>query len=145
LNIFALFFVVDRGVFKIFIHKNNVKNYCYELQRLPWIQKFNLLRYFIDGILREKIVIFRSVQGRARWPFPFTYQLVRKFWSHAKLIKITSLERASKTDREYTVKFSRRRMLKSLTKILKKYIFQPKQQRSIVLSLFFRSDSWACV
>jgi hypothetical protein len=48
----CFFFVDDRGVFKVFIHKKNIKKYFFELQLLIWIQKFNLLRYFMDGILK---------------------------------------------------------------------------------------------
>ena len=81
----AGFFVGDRGVFKVFIHKENIKKYCFELQLLTSIQIFNLSWYIMDGILNtclfylalkystsiEKIVLFRFVQGRARWPFCF--------------------------------------------------------------------------
>ena len=42
---------------------------------------------------------------RNRWPsfFDKTYQLVRNFQLRAELIKITSFERAKKTEQEYQI------------------------------------------
>jgi hypothetical protein len=81
----ADFFVDDRRVFNVFIYKKKIKIYCFELQLFTLIHKLNLLQYFMDGILKaysfylnfqcshsmKKIVLFPSVQGRARWRFSF--------------------------------------------------------------------------
>jgi hypothetical protein len=37
-----IFFIDNRGMLKVFIHKKSVKNYRFELLFLTWIRKFNL-------------------------------------------------------------------------------------------------------
>jgi hypothetical protein len=61
----ADFFIGDRGVFKVFIHKKSVKNYRCELLFLTWIRKFNLQWNRMYDILKAYLIRFWLLM----WPF----------------------------------------------------------------------------
>lgn len=46
-----IFFVIDRGVFQVFIHKKNINKYCSEVSPLTLLQKSKLLPKTNDSCL----------------------------------------------------------------------------------------------
>ncbi len=72
----AEIFASNRESFIVLFHKRNINKYSFELKLLTWIQKFNLLRYFIDGILGiRSLGISGATGGRQTSNCPFDLEI----------------------------------------------------------------------